>query len=139
MHEALQTGREAVADDRALISCRNQAGTIERGADLVYEDAQHGLQYAIAKQAEQQAKASHRLNVLAAFFLPIATFAAVFGMNIHHGLEHFGSPWIFWLLLLAGLVLGLIVRSIVSPTDRQLPASHYDARDPSRLDRPVRT
>ena len=53
MHKALQAGREAVPDDRELISCRNMADTIERAAELVYEDAEHGLQYAIARQAAE--------------------------------------------------------------------------------------
>ena len=119
MHEALQSAREASPADRDLISCRNQAGTIERAADLVNEDAQHGLQYAIAKQAEQQAAAAHRLNMLAAFFFPVATFAAVFGMNFMHGLEGVLVPWMFWLVLAVGVAMGFVVKSFVSPDVRR--------------------
>ncbi len=115
LSKTLQAGREAAPDDRELISCRNQADTIERAAELVQEDADHGLQYAIARQAEQQAIASHRLNILAALFLPLATVAAVFGMNVPHGLEHLFEPWLFWIVLALGMVMGFLVKSFVAP------------------------
>jgi len=115
MHKALQSAREAAPDDRELISCRNQADTIERAAELVYEDAEHGLQYAIARQAEQQAVASHRLNIIAALFLPLATVAAIFGMNVSHGLEHLFEPWLFWIVLVFGMVMGFFVKAFVAP------------------------
>lgn len=134
MHETLQNGREALVADRDLISCRNQAGTIERAADLVNEDAQHGLQYAIAKQVEQQATATHRLNMLAAFFFPVATFAAVFGMNLSHGMEQLLAPWLFWLVLAVGVAMGFIVHAFVSPRVRRGrrvdPFAHTN-RDPT--------
>lgn len=115
MHKTLQAGREAAPDDRELISCRNMADTIERAADLVQEDADHGLQYAMARQAEHQAVATQRLNILAALFLPLATVAAVFGMNVPHGLEHVFEPWLFWVVLVLGMMMGFVVRAFVAP------------------------
>jgi len=135
MHDAIQAGRETVPEDRELISCRNQAGVIERAADLVSEDAQHGLQYAIAKQAEDQAVAGHRLNLLAAMFFPIATLAAVFGMNMNHGLEHVAEPWLFWVVLLVGVGLGLIVHTFISPRPNRRPQVDQFLRDPVGPDR----
>ncbi len=125
MHKALQAGRETVPEDRELISCRNQADTIERAADLIYEDAEHGLQYAIARQGEQQAIAAHRLNILAALFLPLATVAAVFGMNMPHGLEHVIEPWFFWIVLGFGMAMGFLVKAFVAPPGRRARKDKY--------------
>lgn len=135
MHEAMQAGHDAIPDDRELISCRNQAGTIERAAELIYEDAQHGLQYATAKQVEEQARAGQRLNLLAAVFFPIATLAAVFGMNMQHGLEHLAEPWLFWVILLVGIAMGLMVRSFVAPLQKRRRRPDHLRREPMHVDR----
>jgi hypothetical protein len=128
LHKALQDGREAAPEDRQLISCRNQADSIERAADLVYEDAEHGLQYAIAKQGEHQAAATHRLNVLAALFLPLATIAAVFGMNLPHGFERINQPWPFILVLMIGIAMGLVVKTCVVPKPPRIQRDRYAVR-----------
>jgi len=128
LHEALQAGREAVPDDRDLISCRNQADTIERAADLLQEDAEHGLQYAIARQVEHQALATNRLNVLAALFLPMATVAAVFGMNLPQGFEHDFAPWPFLIVLLSGMAMGLLVMTFVVPKSPRVRKDRYAVR-----------
>lgn len=114
MHTALQQAREFVPDDRELIGCRDQALNIEQAADFTLDDAQHGLEYAIAKQAEEQAKAGHRLNLLAALFFPLATLAAVFGMNVQHPLQGQDNPWLFWLLVGGGVATGFVARSIIA-------------------------
>lgn len=132
MHDALMAGQDAVPDDRELISCCNQAGTIERAADLVHEDSQHGLQYAMAKQSEQQALASHRLNILVALFFPVATIAAVFSMKLASGLEGVMQPWLFWVVLGFGLVMGLVVRSFVAPTPSRAKINRYDIQQTTR-------
>jgi Mg2+ and Co2+ transporter CorA len=114
-----------VPQDRELISCRNQADSIERAADLVYEDAEHGLQYAIAKQGEYQAAATHRLNVMAALFLPLATIAAVFGMNLPHGFEQVDNPMPFMLVLFAGMSMGIVVKAFIVPRPRHGRRDRY--------------
>ena len=120
LHAALQRACEACPDDHDLVSCRNSAGTIERALELVYEEGQHGLEYAMALQTEAQTQASYRLNVLAAIFLPIATAAAVFGMNLHSGLEGAYDPWLFWGVLVVGVLIGLVVQAgITSPSSRR--------------------
>ena len=125
LHKALQEGRQAVPDDRELISCRNQADNIERAADLVYEDSEHGLQYAMARQAEHQAVAAHRLNVLAALFLPLATVAALFGMNLPHGFEEAYAPWPFLVVLVGGMVTGMLVQAFVAPPTHRPRKDRY--------------
>lgn len=115
-HEALEFAHELEPDDADLISCRNLSGAIERAADFVQDDAQRGLQYAMAKHAEQQSNSAHRLNLLAALFFPIATVAAIFGMNLNHGLDTADTPWLFWVLPIFGVGVGYYVKQIIAPS-----------------------
>ena len=66
---------------------------------LLYNEARNSLDFSIARRGEEQARSSHRmavsahrLNLLAAFFFPIATLTALFGVNLRHGLET-GGVW----------------------------------------------
>lgn len=132
LHETLQQAREMAPDDSDLILFRDQAYGLQRRAELVESDTQSGLNCAVARRAEEQAESSHRmslsayrLNVLAALFFPIATIAAVFGMNLPHGLNGRGSdPWLFWTVVLTGLILGLFVKAVIAdPTLRSETAA----------------
>ncbi len=131
LHQTLQQAREQCEADRDIINLRDQSYRIERMADLLHSDAQSSLDYRIARQAEEQAKSSyqmatsaHRLNLLAAFFFPLATLSAVFGVNLKHGFEETNSledltsvtgPSIpFVVVLGVGILLGIILRSFVS-------------------------
>ncbi len=112
-HRTLQEARETVPDDRALLLARDTAGELERTIELLHTDAQHGLEFMVAKQAEEQAKqahelviTSHRLNLLVALFLPLTAIASVFGMNLAHGLENWNAPWMFWGTLALSLIVG---------------------------------
>jgi hypothetical protein len=94
LHDVLQQARETVNDDRELIVMRDQASDLLRRVEILHDDSRNGLDYAIARQGEQLAEisyqmsvATHRLNVLAAFFFPFAVLSAIFGLNLHHGLE----------------------------------------------------
>ncbi|NQT13545.1 MAG: hypothetical protein HQ582_12400 [Planctomycetes bacterium] len=121
LHDTLQEARQMVSDDPDLIVCRDQAYHIQRLADLVRDDTQSGLDCAIARRAEDQAKssermalASHRLNVLAAVFFPIVTISSILGMNLSQGLEErMLSEWLFWAVLLAGIGCGLVLYAII--------------------------
>jgi hypothetical protein len=95
----------------------------------LHNDAKNGLDFAVAWQAEQQAESSyqmsvatHRLNLLVAFFFPIATATAIFGANLKHGLEKWdltSGPLPLIVVLGAGLMAGLILTSFVArPTER---------------------
>lgn len=118
-HAALQASREGISDDRDLIDLRDWASDIERNLDLLHENAKNALDFKIAQRAEEQTRLSseavvsgHRLNVLAALFLPLTAIASIFGMNVHNGLEN--SPIVlFWLVALIALGMGLLVRQWV--------------------------
>ena len=74
-----------------------------------------------AKKAEEQAQASHnmavsahRLNMLVAFFFPLATLSGILGVNLLHGLEMMAPPFLFLTFLGVGLVSGLMLMAFVS-------------------------
>ena len=122
VHTVLGEARRLVEEDRDLINLRDRAYDLERRADLLYAAAKNGLDFAVAKRAEEQAFAaqraaiaSHRLNLLAAFFFPIATLSAVFGVNLQFGFEDRPGPWPFLIVMGIGLILGVFLTSIVAP------------------------
>jgi hypothetical protein len=108
---ALQGAREVV-DDKDVITLRDSAATIARNAELLHADARHGLEYAMAKQGEEQARisqsmatAGHRLNLIAAVFLPLTALGSMLGMNMRSGLE--AQPvWLFWVVFAVGMMVG---------------------------------
>lgn len=119
LHRAIQQARESVKTERELINMRDQAAAIERNAELLLQDAQFGLNFTVARQAEaqaatarQMASAAHRLNLLAALFLPLTALASVFGMEIHSKLPDTAVN--FWLICICGLLLGLLVMGFLS-------------------------
>jgi hypothetical protein len=120
MMEVVQATRQALPDDTRVINMRDQAADLERGIELVAADAKAGMEFTVAESATQQAhaaelanKEARRLNRLAAFFLPLATLVAVFGMNPPDTLYHLNG---FWGVLGAGILLGFVVQGIVSNT-----------------------
>jgi hypothetical protein len=119
LHRALQQARELVPDEHELINLRDQSASIERTAELLLQDAQFGLNFVQARQAEaqaaaarQMAKTAHRLNLLAALFLPLTALASIFGMDIHSRLAD--TPENFWMICAAGITTGLIVMAMLS-------------------------
>jgi len=114
LHQVLQDARKLVPEDRNLINARDQAYEMERNADLLYTSAKNGLDFEIAKRAEEEATAAramarstHRLNVLAGLFFPLATISSVMGIDS----ENFSpGQWInLALVVVGGLVIGLIL------------------------------
>lgn len=124
LHEAIQEGREAVPGDRQLLLWRDRAYAISRSAELLHNDAKNALDFAVAERAEQEAESSrraltaaYRLNILVACFFPIATLAAIFGVNFRHGLEGYdaaNAPYPLLAMLGGGLVLGLILTMFIN-------------------------
>jgi Mg2+ and Co2+ transporter CorA len=119
MHRALQEAREGI-DNKDIIVLRDVAGDIERTFELVTGDAKNALDYIEAKQAEEQTalarratEAQHRLNMVAALFLPITAVGSVLGMNLHNGFEDAG-PATFWVVCIAAFATGFIVRALVT-------------------------
>ena len=139
LHATLQDARALAPDDRDIINMRDQVGEIERTLELLHGDARNGLDFTIAHQAERQAEqsfgmamAAYRLNVLAAVFFPIVTLGAVFGMHLDNGLRDSTTPFHFWGLLAAALLVGvLLARAIArkpTPVVRPLPAGKVRRR-----------
>jgi len=117
---ALQAARQAAPDDRFLIAARDLADEISRDFDLLVIDASHDLNYHTARNAEKHAEEALRqsvsqskLNVLAAMTMPLVVLSGLFGMNLVSGLEHTG-PWLFVLVLFAGIAIGLAIKSWVT-------------------------
>lgn len=118
LHRTMQQARELVKSERELINFRDQAAAIERNSELLLQDAQFGLNFTVARQAEaqaatarQMAATAHRLNLLAALFLPLTALASVFGMEIHSKLPDTQAN--FWLICVCGILLGLVVMSFL--------------------------
>lgn len=118
MSATLQEAREIAKTDRELISIRDLAQENERAIELINGHARAGLDYTIAASAEESARSSqhvvesqHRLNLIAATFLPIGALGALLGMNLRHGLEGYEEPYAFWIVAAAAFLLGLIVRA----------------------------
>lgn len=116
MHAALQHARDLIKEDKRLIHIRDRAYALERKTDLLYNDVRHELNYVMVRQAEVQAEAAHRmavasfrLNVMLAFFLPLGTLGAIFGMNLTHGLEGKWPPWVFLGVILLGIAAGFML------------------------------
>ena len=134
MHLALQQARELVPRSKGIINLRDWAYANERMAELLYSDTKNSLDFVIAQRTEEQAAASHqmaasshRLNVLVAFFFPIATLSAIFGVNMYFGLEEDRPNSIipFVAMLALGLVAGFVLKSLIT---RQTPntSGHED-------------
>jgi len=120
MHHVLQEAREMCPEDREILVHRDLAYETERTAELLYNEARNTLDFAIAKRAEEQSHAahrmavsSHRLTLLVAFFFPIATLATIFGANLANGVEHLEGPAPLMIMVGAGLVFGILLLSFV--------------------------
>lgn len=114
--QALQIARESIPEDKLLIDFRDNAYRLERTAELLIQDAKNALEFIVAKQSEEQARASarielsaHRLNLLIAYFFPIATLSTIFGSNFRHGFERYATPYPFWIMVAGGLILGFLI------------------------------
>lgn len=122
LHAVLQDARKQVNGDRNLINLRDRAYDLERRAELLYAGAKNSLDFAVAQRSEEQssaanrmAQSAHRLNLLAAFFFPLATLSAVFGVNLKFGLEENPPPWGFLGLVGVGLLMGIVLAAFVTP------------------------
>lgn len=104
-------------DDRRMIGYRDRAREIERAADLLNADGKMALEFLQAERSEQHARASarlnriaFRLNLLAGFFLPLVALAGLFGMNVDLPAS---ARSMFWMILLAGLMVGGVLLYLV--------------------------
>lgn len=109
----MQEARECRPDERRLINLRDRAVELERAIELVAGDAKSGMDFALAENTEEQSRFAYeatlearKLNRLVAFFFPLATLVAVFGMS--SPVEVVRLPG-FWLVILAGIGAGFFI------------------------------
>ena len=129
LYATLQDARKKVPEDRRLILARDRAYVLSRRTELLEADAKNALDFAIARRAEetaedshQMARAAHRLNLLVAFFFPVATLTAIFGVNLGHGLEQWDqstAPLPLVVVLITGLLLGTVLTAFVTNQQRR--------------------
>ncbi len=135
MYSTLQEARKLRTDDEDLINWRDMAYELSRRAELLKGDAETTLNFEVAHQAELQAESSHqmaasahRLNVLAAFFFPLATLSSVLGANLLHVFPTMSGKSALAMMLVVGLVLGSALTYLVTrPATR--PGKRRDPRD----------
>lgn len=118
MRNTLQSARELTGSE--MIDYRDKSEEISRNFDLLYADCRHGLEYAVAKKAEEQSElqrkaltVSHRLNVTMALCLPVTAVASLLGMNLQHGLDG-NSPLVFTGVVVICAVLGVAMKSWIT-------------------------
>lgn len=116
--QVLQSAREARRDEAALIGLRDRAGDLDRAIDLVAGDAKSGMDFTLARAAQEQAAASQRsnlearrLNRLVAFFFPLATLVSFFSMG--NTAEVLLSP-MSWIVVAMGVIFGGLVLLLVT-------------------------
>jgi hypothetical protein len=120
-HLVFQEARKECPEDREIINFRDRAYEIERSAELLSSETTHSLDYAMAQRAEEQADSSrrmavsaHRLNLLVAFFFPIATLSGIFGTTFRHGWEDHQPPWPLLAMVAVGLLAGCMLTSMIT-------------------------
>jgi hypothetical protein len=84
---------------------------------LLANDAKAGMEFSLAESGEKQAhearvanEEARRLNRLVAFFFPLATLVAVFGMTDPGQVVRLPG---FWPVIGIGIALGLMVRVLL--------------------------
>ena len=129
LYQVLQEARKLRPDLRELIDVRDRAYSIERMAELLVSGTNNALEFSVARRAEEQARSSqhmavaaHRLNILAAFFFPIITLAAILSVEFAVVADNFGiaessladnGTLIFAGIIGAGLVIGGIMTRMI--------------------------
>jgi hypothetical protein len=118
MTRALQTAREAAGADKELIGVRDSAQEVERAFELIHGYAKDGLEFTVARNAEESAqngehviRSGHQLNLLAAVFLPITALGSLLGMNLVHGFETWHAPYTFWAVSVLSFGLGFWLKA----------------------------
>ena len=121
LHQVLQEARQSCPEDRDILNLRDRAYKIQRTAELLYGSAKNALDFEVARRAEQQAQAghkmavsAHKLNLMASFFFPVATLSAIFGVNLKFGLEDVPPYTPFLIFLIAGVASGGLLTLFVT-------------------------
>lgn len=114
--KTLKESRTILEHNNYILEMRDWAVELQRSYEVLLADGKLALEFRIAQKTEEQVdKANHalnaqnKLNTIAAFTFPMMALAAVFGMNLIHGLETQPS-YVFWSVLTGGLAIGLLVK-----------------------------
>ncbi len=143
-HQVLQEARKECPEYRDIIDVRDRAYAIERSTELLYSETKNSLDLVVAKRAEEQAQAgrrmaesSHRLNILAAVFLPIVAITAILGIDLAtlavilgQKPESFTSggvvPIMFIGMVIVALAFGAVLTVIVVRLPRSQQRDNFD-------------
>ena len=126
LHKVLQDAREMVRDDLNLIEQRDRAYDIERTAELLFGATKNSLELIVARRAEEQAKsahqmatAAHKLNLLVAFFFPLATLMAIISTNFTPNIN--SSAGLLGLIgvVVLGLIFGVILLGFIGKAPKK--------------------
>lgn len=111
--KVLQAAREARREEAPLIELRDRAGDLDRAIELVAGDAKAGMDFTLARAAQEQAAVgirnnleARRLNRLVAFFFPLATLVSFFSMS---NAGEVLSSALSWAVVAVGILFGVIV------------------------------
>ena len=114
--KTLKESRTMLEHNNYILEMRDWAVDLQRNYEVLLADGKLALEFRIAQKTEEQVvKADHalnaqnKLNTIAAFTFPLMALAAVFGMNLVHGLET-QPTHVFWGVLLGGLAIGFLVK-----------------------------
>ncbi|GAB5442934.1 MAG: hypothetical protein Fues2KO_32830 [Fuerstiella sp.] len=140
LHDALHRASDGIESSDAVRELQpvcDLSGEVVREAELLQSDAGAALDFHIALQSETQAshsreveRATHRLNSIAALFLPLTAVASVFGMNLHSGLED-APAWMFWFVVSISITGGFLISEMLTAfrLRKRLPSSSIPSRE----------
>lgn len=122
----LEEARKEFPKERSLIDHRDRAYDISRQVELLYEDSKNAMEVTLIRRADEQtavthrmAVAAHRLNLLAAVFLPLATLGSIFGTTLTDNWSWSKTPLGFACFVISGIVLGLALARFVSTAEKK--------------------
>lgn len=125
---ALQMARDLLPKDRQVLLWRDETYELQRETEILQTCAKNALDYHQAKSVEdlsqityELTKTSHRLNMLATFFIPMMAISALFGMNVPNGFEKSESNLMFWGITLGSVVIGLVLGAFFKPPKFNIP------------------
>jgi len=114
--KTLIESRKIVEQNSYILEMRDWAVDLQRSYEVLLADGKLALEFRIAQKAEEQVEktnhalnAQNKLNTIAAFTFPIMALAAIFGMNLIHGLET-QPTYVFWSVLVGSLAIGIFVK-----------------------------
>lgn len=116
LSSVLQDARKHLPEATELIDLRDRAYELARTAQLNYQMTRDAMDVSMIRRSEEnariadrQAQATHRLNLLAAFFLPLATISGIFGTTLTDNWPWAESFIPFLLMLGFGLMSGSVL------------------------------